>query len=117
MLKVNNKRQKSPTVVIITKIEFVRIGEIDTMNDKFNAEICIESKWIEEDNNIDIDNFNPKNYWNPGLFIENTLADPKEKTNYDIIKQSNLNIKLFIRVCYEVKSRWSNCWSFGQKKL
>jgi hypothetical protein len=93
MLKVNKvKRQESPTVVIITKIEFVRIGEIDTMNDKFNAEICIESKWIEEDNNIDIYNFNPENYWNPGLFIENILADPKEKTNYNIIKQSNLNI-------------------------
>ncbi len=64
--------------------EFIRIGEIDTMNEKYNAEICIESKWIEKDH---IQNYNPEQHWNPQLFIENTLIEPKEKIKYKIIRQ------------------------------
>jgi len=64
--------------------EFIRIGEIDTMNEKYNAEICIESKWIEKDL---IQNYNPDQHWNPQLFIENTLQEPKEKIKYNIIRE------------------------------
>jgi hypothetical protein len=64
--------------------EFIRIGEIDTMNEKYNAEICIESKWIEKDL---IQNYNPDQHWNPQLFIENTIQEPKEKIKYNIIRE------------------------------
>ena len=79
---------KEPRVVHVS-VEFIRIGEIDTMNDKFNAEICIESKWIEKEF-IEIGSFDPKIHWNPKLFIENTLVEPKEKIKYNIIRQGKL---------------------------
>ena len=29
-------------------VQFCRIGEIDTINEKYQAEVCIEAKWIEK---------------------------------------------------------------------
>ena len=72
--------------------EFYRIGEIDLMNEKYNAEICIESKWIEKDL---IQNYNPEQHWNPQLFIENALQEPKEKIKYNIIREGKY---LFISI-------------------
>lgn len=74
---------KEPRIVHVS-VEFIRLGEIDTMNDKYNAEICIESKWIDKDH---IQNYNPEQHWNPQLFIENTLIEPKEKIKYNVIRQ------------------------------
>ena len=42
-------------------VAFVRIGEIDSMNEKFTAEIYVEAKWIE---NEEIVEYDPKIYWN-----------------------------------------------------
>jgi hypothetical protein len=74
---------KEPRIVHVS-VEFIRLGEIDTMSDKYNAEICIESKWIDKDH---IQNYNPEQHWNPQLFIENTLIEPKEKIKYNVIRQ------------------------------
>jgi hypothetical protein len=76
--------------------EFVRIGEIDTMNEKFNAEICIESKWIEKDF---IQNYNPEQHWNPQLFIENAFQEPKEKIKYNLIREGKY-FKILIAFYY-----------------
>lgn len=66
-------------------IEFVRIGEIDTMNEKYNAEIFIESKWIENNGILE---YSPEKHWNPQLFIENALQEPKEKIKYSLTRES-----------------------------
>ena len=47
-------------------IGFLRIGEIDTMNEKFHAEIYIEAKWI--DNSYEIGDYDPKKHWNVIIF-------------------------------------------------
>jgi len=72
--------------IVLVNFEFIRIGEIDTMNENYNAEICIESKWIEKDL---IQNYNPDQHWNPRLFIENALQEPKEKIKYNIIREGD----------------------------
>ena len=63
MLQITNLRKQR---VVQVTVEFIRLGEIDTMNEKYNAEICIESKWIEKDL---IQNYNPEQHWNPQLII------------------------------------------------
>jgi hypothetical protein len=73
--------------------EFYRIGEIDLMNEKYNAEISIESKWVEKDY---IQNYNPEHHWNPRLFIENALQEPKEKIKYNIIREGK-----YLFTCYD----------------
>ena len=76
----------SPRTVQVT-FEFTRIGEIDTINEKFNAEIYIESKWIETEN---IQSYDPEKNWNPQIYIENTLQEPKEKVKYSLKKKCQL---------------------------
>ena len=65
--------------------EFVRLGEINTMNEKFSAELRIESKWFDKDF---IQKYNPEQHWNPQLYIENVLQEPKEIVKYNIIRES-----------------------------
>ena len=62
-------------------IEFVRIGEIDTMNEKYQAEIRIEARWYEREK---ITEYDRKKYWNPELYIENILQEQKEQIKYDV---------------------------------
>jgi hypothetical protein len=57
--------EKNKPQIVHVSVEFTRLGEIDTMNDKYNAEICIESKWIEKDH---IQNYNP------GTTLESTIV-------------------------------------------
>lgn len=69
------------------KVDFLKMGEIDTMNEKFTAEILIESKWSDFDTTI-VD-YNPNVNWNPKLYIQNVLNDPKETTKYEFEKEAN----------------------------
>ncbi len=48
----------SELIFVEVYIEFLRIGEIDTLNEKYNAEINIECKWIEKDYHIN--EYDPK---------------------------------------------------------
>jgi len=52
-------------------MNFVRIGEIDTMGEKYQ----IESKW--SDFNPQIVEYRPKEHWNPELYIQNILTELK----------------------------------------
>jgi hypothetical protein len=87
-------RMTKPKEVQI-RVVFLRIGEIDTLNEKFYAEILIESKWeekrlknefsdltshIDEKDLIDF-----SKYWNPGIYVENSLKLDKT-INYKIRK-------------------------------
>jgi hypothetical protein len=56
-------------------MNFVRIGEIDTMGEKYSAEVQIESKW--SDFNPQIVEYRPKEHWNPELYIQNILTELK----------------------------------------
>jgi hypothetical protein len=60
-------------------VQFDRIGEIDTMNEKFYAELTIEAQWKE---NKKIERFNAENEWNPRLYVENIINEPKVVIKY-----------------------------------
>ncbi len=66
-------------------IEFLRIGEIDTVNEKYSAEIRIDAKWLEKGTSIE--KYNPEQHWNPKLFIENALQISNEKIIYRFDKK------------------------------
>lgn len=88
--KTRRRRQLSKNVVEKTTVqvafEFVSIGEIDTLNEKFQAEVIIESRWkieiADEDlEDLDLENYyDPRKFWNPLLYVENALA-VKEEVN------------------------------------
>jgi hypothetical protein len=77
------------------RVVFLRIGEIDTLNEKFYAEILVEAKWEEKRLQSEfsgLSNTNEKDlidfakYWNPGIYVENSLKLDK-MINYKIRKE------------------------------
>jgi hypothetical protein len=89
------------------RVIFLRIGDIDTLNEKFFAEILIESKWEEPRLASEFANSsvaplpgitrpqseerelttNANRYWNPQIYIENALNDPQQTMFYKIKKE------------------------------
>ncbi|CAF1434645.1 unnamed protein product [Didymodactylos carnosus] len=71
------------TVEIRTRCIFLRVGEIDTLNERFYAEILFEASW----NDIQLQNetcYNSSLHWNPKLIILNSVGDIKHEISYSI---------------------------------
>ncbi|CAF4630110.1 unnamed protein product, partial [Rotaria sp. Silwood2] len=96
---------KNPIRVGI-RLMFQRIGEIDTLTEKYQAQASIEARWLVELTDIlpilsltDQHNLNVGKSvtlvkygdvnWHPQLFIENALGDLKEQIRYSGKKISN----------------------------
>ncbi|RNA08901.1 expressed conserved [Brachionus plicatilis] len=86
---------------IETRVIFLRIGDINTVKERFFAEILVESRWEEpklvfefkktELKEKEITNY--KKYWNPNIYVENVLDDSNQTVHYQAKKKRNLNIK------------------------
>ena len=83
----NTKENEHITDVHI-RVSFTKIYEIDTLNQRFHAEVLIESKW--NDPNVTSSNYDLKNLeWKPELYIENVINDAKEEITYRIVQQQS----------------------------
>ena len=83
---------KEPRIVHV-KVDFIKLGEIDTMNENYHAEILIESKWLETEEIIE---YNSDVHWNPKFVIENVVQLHYEKIKYSIKNESEISIsKIF----------------------
>jgi len=72
------------TVVKIYAI-FLKIGEIDNVKERFQADVLVISTW--EDNTIETTKFDPKTHWKPEIYIENAVSNTKQEISYKIEKQ------------------------------
>lgn len=77
--------------IVYVSTQFLRIGEIDTMNEKYYAEVSIEANWLEK--NFTRNYYDSKIDWNPKLYIENTLLEPKEEITYEV-QRSKDSVKI-----------------------
>ena len=81
--------------VVTCSLQFIQIGEVDTVNERFQAIIELEAKW--EDNKIPDNSLNKifqsKDWkeWDPKIFIENSLFDKNniEEITFFATKISN----------------------------
>lgn len=74
-----------PTIFdVYINISYSKIHDIDTINQRFQAEVIIESKWY--DSSIKTDNFDEKKIWKPELYIENGIKDVREEVAYHLIQ-------------------------------
>lgn len=75
------------------EIQFLHIGEIDNLNEKYSAEIKIVAKWVETEN-LNMNTYDPELDWNPRLYIQNLLSDElKESTKYRVERMED-----FVRI-------------------
>ncbi|CAF3513494.1 unnamed protein product [Adineta steineri] len=110
--------QTNPIQVNI-RLMFLRIGEIDTLNEKYQAQIAIESRWsIELDkisSSLSSDELNrllhgksislmkyAETNWHPQLYVENALGDLKEQIRYSA-KKSKIDSQIYICEHRDVK--------------
>lgn len=136
----NSKINKNPSFhfgqkEVQIRIIFLRVGDIDTLNEKFFAEILVETKWEEAslvaefssslETNIDYcseekELTNPNKYWNPKIYIENALNDPKQTVHYKIKKElKNTNDSEFYNEpnIDETKSSKFKYWIYEYRKI
>jgi hypothetical protein len=89
--------------LIEVRIEFLSFGEVDTMNEKFQAEVKVRSRWYDDE---DIEIYDKSIHWYPKLFIENALHDVKEEISYQVDKLNDKSIITEIRIAKG--SFWGN---------
>ncbi|CAF0923982.1 unnamed protein product [Adineta steineri] len=94
MLRSSNRVQ-----TVYVRLMFSRIGEIDTLNEKYQAQASIEARWQVEIDKL-LPDLSPEDqtrltagksvsllkyaasHWTPQLYIENAIGDLKEQIRY-----------------------------------
>jgi hypothetical protein len=96
-------RQSNKAINVFVRLTFLRIGEIDTLNEKYQAQASIEARWIVKSEQLLADlsaddqkhlmdgksislNKYAEKHWHPQLYIENALGDLKEQIRYSAKK-------------------------------
>jgi hypothetical protein len=87
-------------ITVYVRLVFLRIGEIDTLNEKYQAHASIESRWpvpydkflshlspadqqrLINGRSISLEKY-AESHWHPQLYIENALGDLKEQIKYN----------------------------------
>lgn len=77
-----NIKKKEPIAVEVFLI-FLRVGEIDNVKERFQADAYFEASW-EDDNVVNAETgvFDPHLNWEPELFIENAVGNLKQDVKY-----------------------------------
>ena len=73
------------TVKVYINISFTKLLDIDTINQRFQAEAIIEAKWVDPNIKSVQDVLDEKKMWKPDLYIENGIKDVKEEVTYQIV--------------------------------
>ncbi|CAF0924734.1 unnamed protein product [Didymodactylos carnosus] len=105
---------QSTAIPVGIRLMFSRIGEIDTLNEKYQAQVYIEARWssdlvrlkltteqhrqLNEGKSVTILKFNEKN-WTPELFIENAIGELKEVLRYTLKKGNTQRSGQLIEIC------------------
>jgi hypothetical protein len=75
----------TPTVDVFIQVSYTKIYEIDTINQRFQAEAIIESKWHDPSVTSADDKIDTDEIWTPGLYIDNAIKDLHEDISYKIV--------------------------------
>lgn len=90
LVSVTNEISRPNKVFIDVRVVFIKVGEIDTVRERFHADAFIQAKWREplldgeaKDVEFQSDDITARpNFWDPRLYIENVLGEVKESLWY-----------------------------------
>ncbi|CAF3389160.1 unnamed protein product [Rotaria sp. Silwood1] len=81
---VHNRKNIDVTVEL--RVVFLKIGEIDTLKEQFQAEAFIQARWYEPSlKGTEIDCFDAHKFWNPLLYIDNSVGDLKNDVWHKVV--------------------------------
>ncbi|UJR10810.1 hypothetical protein I4U23_014997 [Adineta vaga] len=82
----NSGVHKLERVTVELRLVFLKLGEIDTLKEQFQAEAFIQARWYEPTlKGTDIDCFDANKFWNPLLFIDNSVGDIKNDVWHKVV--------------------------------
>ncbi len=65
-----NTNYSSSHYLVELRCVILKVGDIDTLNEKFSAEVFVEAKWIDASLSPS-EKYNSENHWNPHLYVLN----------------------------------------------
>lgn len=77
-LSILSKSSRNEFYSVELRVVFLKVGDIDTLNEKFYAEAFIEAKWFDPNLSPDKE-YNAERDWNPKMYILNCLGDLKQE--------------------------------------
>jgi hypothetical protein len=109
---VNNENIKKPhQVVVEVYLIFLRVGEIDNVKERFQADAYFEACW--EDSSVDPNvPFDPRQNWEPELFIENAVGNLKQEIKYKVEKRGNRTLIFEMRTIKGIFWERLELWDF-----
>ncbi|ESN93036.1 hypothetical protein HELRODRAFT_189657 [Helobdella robusta] len=89
---INSSVTRKEKVTIYVKTVFLKVGEIDTLRDRFAADAFVQAKWrepaLDGKQNLPTSEIDWSNYWSPKLSIDNVFGDPKETVWHTVLFDS-----------------------------
>ncbi|XP_064647158.1 gamma-aminobutyric acid receptor subunit gamma-3-like isoform X3 [Lineus longissimus] len=69
-------------VIVELRVVFLKIGEIDTLKEQYNADVFIQAKWrepkLDGKSTEELKIIELEKYWNPLLYIDNIITETKD---------------------------------------
>ncbi|ELT93511.1 hypothetical protein CAPTEDRAFT_221712 [Capitella teleta] len=85
---LNIRSTKRGRVTVYVRVVFLKVGEIDTLKEKYSADVFIQAKWreplLDGKAEIEIEEVDWDEYWNPCLFVENEYGEAKQSVWYSV---------------------------------
>ncbi|KAL4216649.1 hypothetical protein ACF0H5_024372 [Mactra antiquata] len=101
-----NKWEGRKKTQVYVSVVFMKLGEIDTIKEFYEADIYVQARWREpllDRTRTQVSDF--KQFWNPELIIQNGMAEPKE-SKWNEIRYSRQG-EAFIYEMRRVKGKFS----------
>ncbi|CAF0993094.1 unnamed protein product [Adineta steineri] len=83
--KINTLPKAKPPREVSLRVKFIRLGEVNTLHEKFYAEVVIEARWLYDPEAAS---------WNPNLYVKNALGDIKQEVAHELV--NNLDEPVFV---------------------
>jgi hypothetical protein len=117
---------KKRKIIVESRIVFLKIGQIDTRNERYDAEIYLECFWnddelyeyalglLKPEKRDKIESleailttitYNREFHWSPQLYIENAIGETKEETlhNLELFEKENNEFTVKVREARKIR--------------
>lgn len=75
LINLNTETEKRAPIEVRVRCIFLRVGEIDTLNERYTSEIFFEASWFATDPKIDTKYEPQAGHFNPQLAVLNNIGD------------------------------------------
>jgi hypothetical protein len=73
------------TVDVYIQVNFTKIYDVDTINQRFQAEAFIESKWFDPNIKSLNEQIDTTKIWKPDIYVENAISDLKDELTHRVL--------------------------------